>query len=215
MICLMHEGSPYGYLKVGQKVILPQTLAQMVGSTLPETKRYLLELKQAGVVSVDKAGCYFSRRMLRDEEVRQRRAAGGFLGGNPALKPASGKLFDDENKVNLQDNLKPTPSSSSSSASASSNLESTALASSGKPLSAAGNGSAVIYIPLNDGTEFPVSQMLVDEWDRLYPNVDIMQTLREIRGWSIANPRKRKTKRGIMAHINTWFNKEQNKPARR
>ncbi len=47
--------------------------------------------------------------MIRDEQVRQARASGGKLGGNPALK---GK-----NKVNLNPNLSPTPSSSSSSSS--------------------------------------------------------------------------------------------------
>ena len=31
MICLMHEGSEYGFLKVGKKVILPANLATMVG----------------------------------------------------------------------------------------------------------------------------------------------------------------------------------------
>ena len=90
-----------------------------------------------------------------------------------------------------------------------------AIASSGEPLSQGGNGSAVIFIPLNDGTEFPIPQALADELDKLYPNVDVMQTLREIRGWNLARPRQRKTKRGILAHVNTWFNKEQNKPTRR
>jgi hypothetical protein len=75
----------------------------------------------------------------------------------------------------------------------------------------AGNGGAAIYIPLNDGTEYPISSALVVELDLLYPAVDAMQTLREIRGWNLSNPRKRKTKSGVMTHVNTWFSKEQNK----
>ena len=34
MICFMHEGNPYGHLKVGNKVILSSNLASMVGATL-------------------------------------------------------------------------------------------------------------------------------------------------------------------------------------
>jgi hypothetical protein len=112
MLCLMHQGSEYGYLKVNGKVILPSNLARMAGATLSETEGYLDELESAGVYSTDDEGCIFSRRMIRDEEIREARAAGGSKGGNPAL---IGKK-----KVNLPPNLQPTPSSSSSSSSSSS-----------------------------------------------------------------------------------------------
>jgi hypothetical protein len=109
MICLMHQGSDYGYLKVNHKVILIPNLARMVGATLDETEAWIAELDSAGVFGRDADGCIFSKRMIRDEEVRSARAAGGKLGGNPALKGKS--------KVNLPANLPPTPSSSSSSSS--------------------------------------------------------------------------------------------------
>jgi hypothetical protein len=114
MICIMHQGSDYGHLKVNHKVILTVNLSRMIGATLLETEGWLKELLDAGVYSVSGDGCIFSRRMIRDEEVREARAAGGFLGGNPALL---GK-----NKVNLTANLQPTPSSSSSSSSSSSTI---------------------------------------------------------------------------------------------
>ncbi|UEP23129.1 hypothetical protein LL999_23065 [Burkholderia ambifaria] len=106
MMCIMHQGSEYGYLKVNGKVILPPNLARMTGSTLEETEGFLGELESSGVFSKDESGCIFSRRMIRDEKVREARAAGGVKGGNPALM---GKK-----KVNHQDNLEPTPSSPSS-----------------------------------------------------------------------------------------------------
>jgi hypothetical protein len=109
MICVMHQGSDYGYLKVNHKVILTPNLARMVGATLAETEAWLEELDSAGVFGRDVDGCIFSKRMIRDEEVRSARAAGGKLGGNPALKAKS--------KVNLSANLTTTPSSSSSSSS--------------------------------------------------------------------------------------------------
>ena len=116
MICLMHDGTPYGYLKVNHKVILPPNLSRMVGATLQEIEGWVAELEEAGVFDRDEDGAIFSRRMVRDETIRQARASGGKLGGNPALK-VNQKVTD---KVNLPANLQPTPSSSSSSSSASS-----------------------------------------------------------------------------------------------
>lgn len=105
MICLMHDGSPYGYLKVNNKVILPANLARMVGATTQEIEGWLAELSDAGVYSLD-GDCIYSRRMVKDEEIRLKRAAGGHLGGNPALTNHGNKVPD---KVNLPANLEPTP----------------------------------------------------------------------------------------------------------
>lgn len=112
MICFMHEGSPYGHLKVGNKVILASNLCGMVGSTLSDVEGWLSELNQAGVYDTADDGSMFSRRMIKDENLRNMRAAGGKLGGNPALK--------DKDKVNLKDKQNPTPSSASSSLSSTS-----------------------------------------------------------------------------------------------
>jgi hypothetical protein len=56
--------------------------------------------------------------MVKDEKTRAARAAGGKLGGNPALR-GSGKV---ETKDNLPPNQEPTPSSAVAVASSSSNL---------------------------------------------------------------------------------------------
>lgn len=71
---------------------------------------------------------------------------------------------------------------------------------------------SVISITLNDKSEFPISQKMIDEWKELYPSVDIMQELRKMKGWCNSNPTKRKTKRGISRFINSWLAKEQDKP---
>lgn len=63
--------------------------------------------------------------------------------------------------------------------------------------------------------EFEVRKSLRDELDRLYPAVDPDQTLREIRGWNLAHPDRRKTPRGIRRHIFDWFKGEQDKQSRR
>lgn len=117
MLCLMHQGTPYGHLKVNHKVILPANLARILGATLPETEGWLGELREAGVFDEADDGGIFSRRMVRDEELRQVRAAGGKKGGNPALTGAKKDKPKVDDKVNLSPNLEPTPSSSSSSSS--------------------------------------------------------------------------------------------------
>ena len=115
MICYMHEGTPYGHLKVNQKVILPPNLARMCGLTLEETEGFLAELHDAGVYDVEpEGGCIVSRRMIRDEQIRNARAEGGKQGGNPSLKAGKVNLKDNP-KVGNKVKQKPTPSSSSSS----------------------------------------------------------------------------------------------------
>lgn len=119
MICLMHEGSPYGHLKVGQKVILPSDLARMVGAKTRDVNRWLAELFRSNVCEKRDDGTVLSRRMVRDEEIRLKRAAGGAKGGNPALLGDRGGLSKVGRKDNLPSNLRPTPSSASASSSSS------------------------------------------------------------------------------------------------
>jgi len=120
MICFMHEGNPYGHLKVGNKVILSTNLASMVGATLKDVIDWLEELHQAGVYELGEGGEIYSKRMVRDEILRNKRAEGGKLGGNPALKVN----HEDNFKVEFEDKQKPTPSSSSPSSSPSSSTTS-------------------------------------------------------------------------------------------
>lgn len=68
-----------------------------------------------------------------------------------------------------------------------------------------------ILLPLNDGTDYPVSQEQCREWADLYPSADVMQQLRNMRGWLLSNPDRRKTKRGICRFITRWLAKEQDR----
>lgn len=77
-------------------------------------------------------------------------------------------------------------------------------------LLASDNSETQVLIPLNSGPAFPVTKSMAAEFTKLYPAVDVPQTLNEIRAWSIANPTKRKTKTGAMRFINRWLAKEQN-----
>ena len=71
---------------------------------------------------------------------------------------------------------------------------------------------SIIQLTLNDKTLYDVTQNDIKEYEELYPNVDVMQELRKMKGWLNANPTKRKTKRGIKRFINNWLSREQDKP---
>lgn len=68
-----------------------------------------------------------------------------------------------------------------------------------------------IDLPLNDKSEYPIYEEQVKEWSELYPAVDVMQELRKMKGWLTANPRRKKTRRGITRFITGWLAKEQDK----
>lgn len=74
-----------------------------------------------------------------------------------------------------------------------------------------GEGPEIEAIPLVGDRVATVCQSHVAELERLYPGVDVPQTLKEIRGWNLANPTRRKTPAGIAKHINAWCAREQNK----
>jgi predicted phage replisome organizer len=67
----------------------------------------------------------------------------------------------------------------------------------------------VAAIMLNDGTEWRPSQALFAEYVRLYPKVEVKQQFNEMRGWSLSNPEKRKTRRGVARFVNGWLSREQ------
>jgi hypothetical protein len=76
--------------------------------------------------------------------------------------------------------------------------------------------TAVISIPLiskksEPQVEFDIYQPVIDDWAESYPAVNVIQELRNIRQWNLANPARRKTKAGILRHINTWLADKQNK----
>ena len=75
----------------------------------------------------------------------------------------------------------------------------------------AGRRNPEFSLPLNTGEEYPIFEEQIENWQSLYPAVNIIQELRGMRGWLEANPAKRKTKSGINRFINGWLAREQNR----
>lgn len=72
----------------------------------------------------------------------------------------------------------------------------------------------LISLPLRDGTAFHVTPAMVATWDRVFPDVAVMQTLREMFSWLEANPSRRKTRAGAKRFVTAWLLREQNNPPR-
>ena len=62
-----------------------------------------------------------------------------------------------------------------------------------------------MQIILKDGTYFQPDQEFISEMQRFYPNININKELTKIAAWNYSNESRRKTKRGIKKHINSWL----------
>lgn len=69
----------------------------------------------------------------------------------------------------------------------------------------------IASIILKDQSYYEISNEQVEEWEKAYPDIDVIQTLKIIEQWNKANPNKRKTKAGILRHVTGWLSKEQEK----
>ena len=65
---------------------------------------------------------------------------------------------------------------------------------------------------LNDNTEWRPSRDDLDGWQRLYVGVDVIRELGRMREWCKSNPTKRKTRKGIRRFVQSWLDREQNRP---
>jgi hypothetical protein len=80
LMCLMHAAEPYGHLVFNGSPMSSGQVARLIGESERDVKRWLDELIANKVCSVDAAGVLFSRRMVRDERVRNARGNGGQAG---------------------------------------------------------------------------------------------------------------------------------------
>jgi len=117
-MCIAHECVPYGHLTINGHPMTVAQIARLVSVPPKECEKLLAELSSAGVTSVSDAGAIYSRRMVRDEELRNIRAAGGIAGAEHGAKGAEHGIKGGRPKAVrgvLKPPIEPPPSSSSSS----------------------------------------------------------------------------------------------------
>lgn len=64
-------------------------------------------------------------------------------------------------------------------------------------------------IILKDNTYYHIQEEDIEQYQSLYPDVDIEQEIRNMQGWCLSNPSKRKTRNGIKRFINSWLSNSQ------
>lgn len=90
LLCLMHFGEPYGHLATGGVPLSEKEIARSTGFTVAEIRRAIAELDRNEVCArtEDEHRTIYSRRMVRDEETRMKRALGGPEGAEHGVKGA-------------------------------------------------------------------------------------------------------------------------------
>jgi hypothetical protein len=109
MIGLMHEAEPYGHLVLAGRAVDHSTLAALIGMDGGEVKRAVKELESRGVFSRTDAGMIYSRRMIREENRREKLANNGRKGGNPKLVNKGQIPREDKQQDNQELNLRDKP----------------------------------------------------------------------------------------------------------
>jgi len=64
-------------------------------------------------------------------------------------------------------------------------------------------------IPLDDGSEHPVTDADIAEFKSAYPLIDPKAECRKARAWCLGSPGNRKTKRGVGKFLNGWMARAQ------
>jgi hypothetical protein len=195
MLDLMHYGEPYGHLAVaasGDPVTVTE-LARLVGVSPQKTRKLLDELRGKNVFSETQTGVIYSRRMVRDEEVRAKRAKGGAKSlENPNVpRPKSERTTDHESQRNGTVEGYPSAHRSPSS-----------LADSSRPSLAVADAVAVAenHKSGNSGTAIPLFE---DFRETFYPDparwADVLGQLNKVRTTGYRFRRKGKPDRMIQA----------------
>lgn len=96
MLCLMHQGQPYGHLANPGGQLPVAFIAGRCGVSTSQLSKAIAELQVHNVFSRTEDGTIFSRRMVRDEHNRVARAAGGPKALNNPSVPRSKKAAPTE-----------------------------------------------------------------------------------------------------------------------
>jgi hypothetical protein len=91
LLCLAHKAMPVGYVIQNGDPMPVETIAFLTRTTVGDATAWISELRENGVLSVDRKGRIYSRRMVRDEAQSQKNQENGKKGGNPNLRKDRGK----------------------------------------------------------------------------------------------------------------------------
>ena len=212
------------------KDIIPYTssiIATLTGHQVGTVEKAVGILKQFGLIEIlDNGAIYMmdiqnligqsSTEADRKRDYRKRIDAEKMALSNNSTGQMSGQMSgqtDGQKSIDIEDKSTPENRDKSIENRDNRSINTSIARSSGGQNS--GPKADVEALLLNDETEWKPTKTLFAEYVRLYPNVDVKQQFNEMRGWCIANPQKRKTKRGITKFVNNWLCKAQDKGYRK
>lgn len=114
MLCLMWESKKRGYLQINGMKTDDKFIAKMLGIDVKVYKKSLKILEKFGVFSRDENGVIYSRRMVKDEEIRQKKQKAGKKGMlnrysvsnsviTPVITPVSQSVItSSENEIDIE-----------------------------------------------------------------------------------------------------------------
>lgn len=107
---MAHEGEPYGHLADAHGPLTEKYMAARCVLTPAQFRTALKELRSHDRLQTTDTGLLFIRRMVRDEEIRQKRQEAGKQGGNPALKQEVNQVAKGDAKAPLRASARALPS---------------------------------------------------------------------------------------------------------
>lgn len=226
VMCLAHECEPYGHLTVNGKAMTAAQIGRHVGTNQRETQALIDELMEAGVARRTDEGALFSKRMVADEDLRNRRAAGGKEGAEHGIKGAEAGIKGGRPKADkggfetpLPDAQKPPPSSSSSSSPSGIDIPPTEVPVSPRsvepptpPPAFDGNNAKALngkfVVPIAAGWELP-EQWGVDAESLGWAPAEVLREAEKFRQYWVAGKGsgKRRSVKGWRQSWSTWLGK--------
>ena len=219
MMCLFHKSEVYGTLqlkerdrKTGNNI---SDFALKLTRHLPfdrdTIENALEELLETGVLStVEDGSCLYQKRMVRDGENSKVRAASGR--GKSKTAAAAPTFAPAKVGAKCEAKAKQIPEYENENENES---EYEIVNETETDTEEGGTGeeelSEAPALPLVDGSAYSISINQFERWQSLYPATDVIQELRNMAGWLDANPKRRKTRAGILRFANNWLAKEQDK----
>jgi len=86
MLCIAAEADPIGTMTWNGEPLSVADIARMTGGEVTEVATLLNELDRNGVLSRDRNGTIYNRRMVREAKKARTAQKNGKLGGNPSLR---------------------------------------------------------------------------------------------------------------------------------
>ena len=72
----------------------------------------------------------------------------------------------------------------------------------------------ILTAPLADGTTWTISQSMIEDWSRSFPNLEVRAQILGAVAWLEANPKKRKTAKGMPRFLTSWLLRTVSRPVK-